>query len=170
MATENTKSNIVSNLDATPRVMNSLNLMGAVVREQVATAAIAAADDDNSTYRMCRVHSSWRISEMTLFNDAITSGSDFNVGLYDTAENDGAVVDENAYADAVSLTSGVLTGTQLLFEAGSAVGLEKIEQAVWQNAGLSADPGKWYDVALTGITVGSGAGDVSMRLRYVANS
>lgn len=170
MATVNTKSNIVTNLDATPRVMNSLNLMGAVLREQVATVAIAAADNDGSVYRLCRVHSSWRISEMTLFNDAITSGSDFDVGLYETAEDGGAVVDVNAYGDAVALTSGSLTGVQVLFEAGSAVGLEDIEQAVWQNAAATSDPGKWYDVCLTGVTVGSGAGDVSMRLRYVANS
>lgn len=170
MATVNTKSNIVTNLDATPRVMNSLNLMGAVVREQVATIAVAAADDNNSTYRMCRVHSSWRISEMTMFNDAITTGTDYDIGLFRTAEDGGAVVDANAYADAVSFASGSLTGVQVLFEAGSAVGLEKIENAVWQNAGLTADPGVWYDVVLTGITVGSGAGDLSMRLRYVANS
>lgn len=170
MATVNTKSNIVTNLDATPRVMNSLNLMGAVVREQVATVAVAAADDNNSTYRMCRVHSSWRISEMTMFNDAITTGTDYNIGLFRTAEDGGAVVDENAYADAVSFASGSLTGVQVLFEAGSAVGIEDIENAVYQNAGLTEDPGVWYDVVLTGITVGSGAGDLSMRLRYVANS
>jgi hypothetical protein len=170
MATVNTKSNIVTNLDATPKVLNSLNLMGAVLREQVATIAVAAADDNNSTYRMCRVHSSWRISEMTMFNDAITTGTDYNIGLFAIAEDGGAVVDENAYSDAVSFASGSLTGVQVMYEAGSAVGIEDIEQAVWQNAGLTADPGLWYDVVLTGITVGSGAGDLAMRLRYVANS
>lgn len=170
MATVNTKSNIVTNLDATPKVLNSLNLMGGVLREQVATVAIAAADDNGSTYRLGRVHTSWRISECTLFNDAITSGADFDLGFYRTAEDGGAAVDANALSDAVTLVSGSLTGVQHLFEAGSAVGLEDIEQAVWQWAAQTSDPGLWYDVVLTSTTVGSGAGDVSMRLRYVANS
>ena len=170
MATVNTKSNIVTNLDATPRVLNSLNLMGGVVREQVATVEIAAADNDGSIYRMCRVHSSWRLSEVTIFNDAIQSGADFDVGFYSTAEDGGAVVDANAIADDIDLTSGSLTGTQVMFEGSSANGVEDIEKNVWEWAGLSSDTGVWLDIALTGFTVGSGAGTVSMRVRHVANS
>jgi hypothetical protein len=170
MATVNLKSNIVTNLDATPKVLNSLNIMGAVLREQVATVEIAAGDDNTSTYRLGRVHSSWRISELTMFNDAIQSGSDFDLGLYATAEDGGSAVDANAYSDAVTLVSGSLVGVQNLFEAGSPKGVEDIEQAVWQDAGLTADPGVWYDVVLTSTTVGSGAGTVSLRMRYVANS
>lgn len=170
MATVNTKTNSVTNLDAVPPVLNSLLVMGGVLREQVGTVEIAAADDDTSVYRLGRVHSSWRISQISLFNDAITSGAVFDVGLYATAEDGGAAVDANAYADNISLTSASLTGTELLFEGGSAVGVEDIEQAVWQNAGLSADPNCWYDIAFTGDTVGSGAGTVSLRTRYIANT
>lgn len=170
MAVANTKSTIVTNLDATPMVLNNLNIAGAVLREQVATVEVLAADDNGSVYRMCRVHSSWRISELTLFGDAIASASSFDLGLYQTAANGGAVVDANAYADAASIASASLTGTQLLFEGGSAVGVEKIEQAVWQNAGLTADPGRFYDLALTANVVGTATGTVSVRVRYVANS
>lgn len=167
MGTANTKCTSVTNLDATPRVMNPLYLMGGILREQVGTVEIAAADDNGSVYRLGRVHSSWRISEMTLFNDAITSGATFDVGLYRTAADGGAVVDANAYADNISLTSASLTGTQLMFEAGSAVGVEDIEQRVYQDAGETTDPGYWYDVCATGDAVGSGAGTVSLRIRYV---
>lgn len=170
MGTANTKCTSVTNLDATPRVMNPLYLMGGILREQVGTVEIAAADDNGSVYRLGRVHSSWRISEMTLFNDAITSGSVFDVGLYRTAEDGGAVVDANAFADNISLTSASLTGTQLLNESGSAVGVEDIEQLVWEMAGQSSDPDVWYDICFTGDTVGSGAGTISLRTRYVANT
>ena len=170
MATVNTKCNSVTNLDATPRVMNPLYLLGGVLREQVGTVEVAAADSDASVYRLGRVHSSWRISEMTCFNDAITSGAVFDVGLYRTAEDGGAVVDANAFADNISLTSGSLTGVQLLNEAGSAIGVEDIEQRVWEVAALSADPDVWYDICFTGDTVGSGAGTISLRTRYVANT
>lgn len=168
MGTANTKATIITNADATPKSMNPQILFNGVLREQVATVEIAAADDNNSVYRLARVHSSWRISELTLFCDAITSGVDYDLGLYRTADDGGAEVDVNAYADAATLASASLTGIQLLFEGGSAKGVEKIEQAVWQDAGLTADPGVWYDIALTGIAVGSGAGTASLRTRYVA--
>lgn len=170
MATVNTKSNIVTNLDATPRVMNALGIMGGVLREQVATVEIAAADDTGSVYRMCRVHSSWRMSEIAVFCDAITSGTDYDLGLYRTAEDGGALVNVNTYADAQTLASAILVGTQLMFEGSSDVGVEDIENYVWQNAGQASDPGVWYDMALTAVTGGSGAGTVSLRVRYIANS
>lgn len=169
MAAANTKSTEVTNADATPPVKTHCSISHGRLHEKVATVEIAAADDAASVYRMCRVHSSWRLSELTMFNDAITSGSAYDLGLYDIAANGGAAVDDNAYADAVSLTSASLTGVQLLFEGGSAKGVEDIEQFVWQDAGLSSDPNKWYDLCFTGDTPGSGAGTVSLRVRYVAN-
>jgi hypothetical protein len=167
MGTANTKCNNVTNLNATPRVMNPTYLMGGILKEQVGTVEIAAADDNNSVYRVGRVHSSWRISDIVRYNDAITSGADFDVGLYDTAENGGAVVNINCFADAVSLVSASVTGTKDLYEAGSDVGVEDIEQRVWEMAGLTEDPGKFMDVCYTGVTVGSGAGTLSVKIRYV---
>lgn len=170
MGTANTKATIITNLDSTPPVANKVNLMGGVLREQVATLEIAAADDNNSVYRVARVHSSWRLSEVAHFNDAITSGADFDVGFYDTAENGGAVINVNALGDAISLASGSVTPVQVLFEAGSDTGVEDIEQSVWEMAGLASDPGKFVDICYTGVAVGSGAGTLSVRTRYVANS
>lgn len=167
MATANTKCNSVTNLDATPAVMNSVQLIGGILKEQVGTVEIAAADDNNSVYRVGRVHSSWRISDIIRYNDAITSGADYDVGLYDTAANGGAVININCFADAVSLTSASLTGTRDIYETGSDVGVEDIEQQVWQMAGLTEDPGKFMDVCYTGVTVGSGAGTLSVKIRYV---
>jgi hypothetical protein len=161
MATVNTLTDIVSNLDSTPKVINALNLMGAVVREQVGTVEIAAADDNNSVYRVGRVHSSWRVSEIMRFNDAITTGTDYNVGLYETAENG------NLFADAISLASASAVGVNDTFEA---LGVENIEKTVWEALGESSDPDRWYDLAYTGITVGSGAGTLSVRTRYVAGT
>lgn len=167
MGTANTKCTTVTNLDATPATLNDKRLMGGILKEQVGTVEIAAADDNNSVYRVGRVHSSWRISDIIRYNDAITSGTDFDVGLYDTAANGGAVVNINCFADAVSLASASVTGTNDIYEAGSDVGVEDIEQEVWQMAGLSSDPNKFMDVCYTGVTVGSGAGTLSVKIRYV---
>lgn len=170
MAVVNTKSTAVTNLDSTPLVKNPLYLMGGVMREAIGTVEIAAADCNTSVYRLVRVHSSWRISEIKRFNDAITSGADFDVGLYQTAENGGAVKNVNCFADAVSLTSASLTGTQDMYEAGSDEGVEDLEKRVWEFAGDSADPNIYYDLCYTGVTVGSGAGTLSVIVRYIANT
>lgn len=171
MAVANTKSTAVTNGDATPKVMNPLSIAGGVLREAVGTVEIAAADCVGSVFRMVRVHSSWRLSEVTSFNDAITSGTVFDLGFYQTAENGGAVANANAIADNISLASGVLTGTQLLWEGGSDNGLENIEKKVWEMVGgLTEDPNIFYDLCFTGDTPGSGAGTISLRVRYVANT
>jgi hypothetical protein len=164
MAVANTKSTAVTNGDATPKVMNSLAIDGGVLREKVATVEIAAADCATSVYRMVRVHSSWRISDILRYNDAITSGTDYDVGLYDTADNGGAVVNVNAFADGVSLASAATTSPV------RDIGVEDIEQRVWEMAGESADPNKFYDLCYTGVTPGSGAGTLSVKVQYVANN
>ena len=170
MAVANTKSTAITNLDATPQVKNSLAIMGGVLREAIGTVEIAAADCAASVYRMVRVHSSWRISDIKRFNDAITSGTDYDVGLYETAENGGAVKNINCFADAVSLASGVVVGVEDLFEAGADEGIEDIEKRVWEFAGDTVDPNKFYDLCYTGVTPGSGAGTLTVKVRYIANT
>lgn len=167
MALVNTKSTAITNLDSTPPVMNGFHLMGGRVHEAVATVEIAAADCANSVYRMVRVHSSWRICNIIRYNDAITSGTDYDVGLYETAENGGAVKNINCFADAVSLASGVVVGIEDLYEAGGDEGVEDLEKRVFEFAGESTDPNRFYDLCYTGVTPGSGAGTLSVRVQYV---
>lgn len=168
-AVANTKSTEITNADATPPVKTHVSISHGRLHEKVATVEIAAADDNDSVYRMVRLHSSWRLSELTRYNDAITSGADFDVGFYDTADNGGAVVNINALADAVSLASASVTGVSEMYESGGDIGVEDIEQRIWEMCGLSTDPNKWLDLCYTGVAVGSGAGTLSVRVRYVAN-
>ena len=169
MGVANTKSTAITNGDATPQVKTHCSLQHGRLHESVATVEIAAADDNDSIYRMVRLHTSWRLSELTRYNDAITSGTDFNVGFFDTAENGGAVILESALADAVSLASASVTGVSEMYEAGGGIGVEDIEQKVYEMCGLSTDPNKWVDLCYKGVAVGSGAGTLSVRCRYVAN-
>lgn len=164
-----TKSTEVTNADATPPVKTHVSVSHGRLHEKVATVEIAVADSNGHEYRLFRVHSSWRISEILRYNDAITSGTDFDVGIYDIAENGGAVVSVNLFADAISLASASTTGVNDQFESGGGTGIEEIEKPLWDLLGLSADSGKWYDLVYTGVAVGSGAGTLSVRLRYVAN-
>jgi hypothetical protein len=163
MAVVNTKSTLITNADATPVVKSDAGLGGGLLHVAMATVEVAAADDNNSVYRFARLPSNARVVSMRVFCDAITAGTDYNVGLYQTAANGGAVVDDNCYADAVDLSSAITTGTEIAFEGR---GIELIGQQVWADAGLSADSNTEYDVCATGITVGSAAGTISLAVAY----
>lgn len=167
MGTANTKATIVSNADADPRVMNPPVFFHGRVREQIGIAEIAAADDTASKYRVGRVHSSWRICGIFRKNDAITCGSDYNVGLYDTAENGAGDVDENLFADAISLATESKVPVDDMNEA---LGIENNAKRIYEMLGLSADPNKWYDLVYTGIAPGTGAGTLVVRTQYVDGS
>lgn len=164
MAVVNTKAANLTDLDANPPVHPDVTVNGARQRAIVDTVALAAADDDNSVYRLARVHSSWIIPSIRLFNDTITAGTDFNLGLYEV--DTGAAVAESAYADAISLATASTVGVEVAYENRD---INKIQQRVWQDAGLTADPNKYYDLCLKGITVGSAAGDVSVIVTYLTD-
>lgn len=164
MGVVNTKSTQVSNGDASPPVLNAAYAGGGgAIRRLAGTVEVAAADDDTSTFRMVRVHSSWVIDSIKVFNDALTSGTSYDVGLHDIAAAGGAVVDADLFADAVDLSSArkATGGVEVRFDrAGS--DLPDLNKQIWELLGLSTDPGKWYDLTLTANTIGSAAGTISM--------
>lgn len=164
MAVVNTKSTHITNGDASPPVLTSSYIAAGVLRESVGTVEAAAADDNNSVYRMVRVPSNARITSILLASDAVTGSTDINVGVYQTAANGGAVVSDNVFGDAVDLSSA--TGfTEVLLET-TATDIDKVEKRLWELLGLSADPLRDYDIALTAIAAASAAGTYSMKVKW----
>jgi hypothetical protein len=168
MGVANTKSTFVTNCDAAPVLPTAAYISHARLREQAAKLEVAAADDATSVYRLFRVRSDWRISEVLLASDAITGLDDVNVGVYDTAANGGAVVNENLFADDLDLSSG-LTWTDVTYET-TATNIDKVEKQLWELLGLSADPQKEYDICVTAIADPAGAGTIAGLLRYSDNT
>ena len=164
-AVENHKSTIVTNADATPVDLTPATISHGRLREQVAKKEIAAADDDASVVRLFRVWSGWRISTIEIASDALSTGASYEVGVYQTAENGGAVVDADEFASAVDLSAAKVL-TDVTYEA-AATEIDKIEMSLWERIGLSEDSKRWYDIALTATTAGTAAGTVAGRLRYV---
>lgn len=164
MAVVNTKSVSVANADASPQVLNDLQVAGGKVKCLRAVVEQGASDNDGSVFRLARIHSSWLVKGVRKFHDAITGGTSYDLGLYRTAADGGAVVDADAYASAVSLASTDTAGVQIAFEARDVANIEK---KVWQDAGLSSDPNLWYDLALTGNTVGSAGGTIGLDIEVV---
>lgn len=175
MAVVDTNSTTITNLEASPPVMTAAITNHGVVRRVSETVAIAAADDDTSTYRFFRVHSSWSILSLKIVNEAITGGTDYDLGLYSTAGAGGAVVDADLYADGITLataappvppTAAAPDGIECRFGDATTAVPGDVNNRVWQDLGLAADPGLWYDMVLTSVTVGSAAGNVSLICLY----
>jgi hypothetical protein len=165
MAVANTKSTIVTNADASPPVLTTSYLNGGVVRECVAYVTPAAADDDNSVYRICRLPSNVRISQILVKHAAVTGMTDTDLGFYRTAADGGAVVDVNAFWDAIDLSSARNVFTDVT-ETPLAANTEK---RLWEldPAPLTEDPKTEYDICLTCPTVGSGTAEIAFLVRYV---
>lgn len=163
MAVVNTKSNIITNADATPMVRSQRALCGAPVLTAVATLETAAADDDGSVYRFVRLPSNAVLHSIGIYNDAITSGTDYDLGLYRTAADGGAVVDKDIFVDGASMATARVTALDGLFHTND---IANIEKKLYELVPLTTDPQINYDLCLTANTVGSAAGTLTIKVLY----
>lgn len=168
MAVVNTKATVVTNADAKPVDLSGAYLAHGRLRDVVGTVEAVSGDSIGSTYRLGRVWSGSRISEVLLSCDAITTCAG-DVGLYDIADvNGGAVVDADLFASAQSLAAA-LNDLNVTHESG-VFNIDDVEKRLWEALGLSADPKKWYDVVVTLTAAAGSAGTVSLKTRYVDGS
>ena len=155
MAVVNTKSSLVQTIEAVPADRNPSGLAYARARTIAGTVAVAAADDDGSRYFLCPVMSHWRVLSIRLFNDAITLGTGYDVGLYET---DMSAMNDAVYAATLDLSTASATGTEVAFQARDITGLGN---RVYEDLALTADSRKMYYLALTADTVGTSDGDIA---------
>ena len=164
----NRNSLSIADMVALPRVpVNPSNGAEGKLFESAGYVANAANDDATSVHRFCRVPSNARVSAVLLSTgDASTAGA-IDVGIYQTAENGGAVVDADFFASAFALTNGPYSNVDLTHESGEYTFAESM-QPLWQALGLTADPQREYDVAATITTTYNGAGvGQALKVRYV---
>lgn len=129
-----------------------------------ATEEIAAADDNGSVYRFFKNFPDTAvIHKIEVANDAITDGTDYDFGVYTT--DSGAVVDKDLLADGVDLSSANAIGSEAsLLTAIDAADLKK---PLFELAGkTSANRVGSYDLCLTGNTVGTAAGTVTIAVYF----
>lgn len=178
MAVVNTMSTTETNLRADPIVVANVRHQHGRLRVKSETVAVAAADDDNSIYQFFRVGSGDSIKSIKLYNDLITGGVDYDLGLYPT---DGTVladaVDADLYCDDVDMAiihpaippvSANNDGLELRFGDSTTSAIQDINNRVWEDLGLAADPFLEYVLTLTANTVGSAAGDITLVMLYTS--
>ena len=167
MGVVTTKSTAITNRDATPRVLNDPQRIAKPIQEWSALVAVASGESVGSKKIVGSVPSNARVSELLATSADIGTTTAGDIGLYDTTENGGAVVDVDYFASAVSFNGGAIDHSDVTHEAGAAGGLyTNDEKMVWEVLGLSADPQKEYDVVVTLTGAADAAGTIGMKCRY----
>lgn len=165
MALENLKSTHIANATATPVVLNTAALgAGAQLHESAGTVTVSAAANAGSTYRMCRVPSNARASQVLLSNASSGAAGAADVGIYQTNDNGGAVVDAALFGSAVALTAAQ-NNVDVTYESGQYT-LAESEDPLWKVLGLTADPQREYDVVVTITTAPSNAAALNLKVRF----
>lgn len=129
----------------------------------VATVEVAVADDDGSVYRLFKsIPSTYIPTEITIACDAITDGTDYDLGLYKVG---GVVVDKDVLMDGQTMASALTraTGHQLGLAAVNIDGVRKTLGVL----SAQTDIYPAYDIALTANTVGSAAGTITVIAKFV---
>lgn len=167
MADVTLKSNAVTDLDADPLVKVNSQIAGGVLREAVGFVTTNSDDSIGSEYRICRVPSRARISEILGYSDigSATAGI-ADVGVY--LADGGAVKDADHFASAWDFSNADSQGVQLVNEAQAGNLVNEMEKQLWETLGETSDPNVEYDITLT-LTeaVATAAAVVGLKVRYV---
>ena len=134
----------------------------------IAIVSVDSGDSDGSKYRLFRsINSDLIPVSITFTNDALTSGSDYDLGLYEP--NSGVVVDKDELADGISMTSGRAEGSGVT--GLDAVSLANTQKKLFELAGQTVGPGgtkdATFDIVLTANTVGSTTGKIVVKATFV---
>lgn len=132
---------------------------------------VAAADSDTSTFRLFPLMSAYAIPlDIFVACDAITAGTDYDVGLYVSGVGGAVVAGKvNCFANALDLSSAIASlhpGTAL--DGMKDVDLANRELRLFEHAGHNlVTKLDTYDIVLTANTIGTAAGTIAARLVYV---
>ena len=174
----------ITKLDATPRGLMEAGSGTGKLRVFMDTIAAATTDiDDDDVIMLAEVPSNSKIISIKLYNDDLDGGSGLvtDIGLYNggtkfndtdasaTAYAAEALIDRDCYGTlSTDLRAAVTAGTEFRFET---LNINTVANFVWEDGGLTSDPGVPLRIALTIETVAgsAAAGDITMVVQYVVN-
>lgn len=135
----------------------------------VAIAEVAAADDDGSVYRLFKnVPADYIPAKIEITCDAITGGTDYDLGFYKPTIGGvaGAVVDADKLANTLDLSSAVAGASAL--DGLENLNIDESQERIYTLAGDTLNNHELgYDIALTANTVGSAAGTIVVKAWFV---
>lgn len=173
------KSAQITNADSTPIVLSNSGVAGPYRLNHYEGYVTTGSDSDAGTkYLLLRVKTDVKVKQVVLESAAQGATFTVNVGLYyaddaryvtpGNAANVGAVVDADFFASAVVLTNAY--GPTDVTNEGGFYGIDKRGQPLWQAAGLSADPGGYFDIVATTTVAGTGGALLGLRAAVAENN
>lgn len=128
----------------------------------IAKFEVEAADDDGSIYRIVKdIPYDLVPHSLIVTNDAITGGTDFDIGIYETLADGGIVLDKDIFADGLDLSSAHIEGAGI--SGLAAIPIEDSQKTIYEFAGETLSTKKRYDIAITANTVGTAAGTIVVK-------
>lgn len=131
------------------------------------TFEVAAADDDGSIYKLAKLPANAIPVKCDVFCDAITAGTNWDLGLY---KENGDVADKDLFAAALDMSAAaaITAPKNGLTNLGGSDPVASVGKTLWELLGLTVvNKQEAYDLALTANTVGSAAGTISVVLYYI---
>lgn len=163
----NVNSTWITNAVATPKVLTNSNQSCGRVFSAKSVATVSATQASGDTIRLVRVPSNARIDAVLLTTGDATTAGAINIGVWQTADNGGAVVDADLFASALALTGGPFTRSDQTWESGEYTYAESC-LPLWQVLGLTADPVREYDIVAEVSSTGNGmATTMALEVQYV---
>ena len=146
---------------ANDKLANPALMGGAKVVAFVSSFEVAIADDDGSVYRIAKaIQPSLIPVQITIYNDAITGSTDWDLGLYEVGV-DAPVVDADVFMDGTSMAGARALGSGV--SGLTAVDVANLTKKIYEHAGDDVTDYKaGYDLALTANTVGSAVGTITV--------
>jgi hypothetical protein len=174
MAVDHVKSAQITNLDASPAVANTAGEGAAAPLKEISAYATAVASSSvGATYQLVRVASNCKVKSIIFESEAQTAGK-FDLGVFYATDGEGgqarsllvsAAIDADFFATAIDCASAVVA-TEVVNESGTNT-LDKRNQPLWQAAGLTTDPGGYFDIVAsvitTAVTTGTGKFGISVK-------
>lgn len=174
MTTYVVKSTVISNRDATPKVLQDAYISGADIRETWGYVQTnGAADGAGSLYLLCTLPSNARVTSLLYSTNGLGSGCKLDIGVwYPTFIPVGAGLSASLANTAINSTifASAYTASQAYdsqeLVVAAAIPINSQEKQLWQVAGLTSDPMIDLDiVAFVHVAVAS-QGYVGLRARY----
>jgi len=162
MATVN--STLVSNFEALPQVANNAHELGGVKRVAQGTLEITSSSDSD-VIMLAPLPTNASITSLQLASDDLDTGTDlvWDIGLYD---DEGTAVDADVYADGTTVFRAATAFTEFRHTTAD---INTAGQQLWEDGGLSSDPGGVYYVAVFVEAAGASDGTLSFKIEYVIN-
>lgn len=179
MAVVNLKSTLITNRDATPKVLTDASISGAQLTETYGFVFTGSADSAASNYRLIQVPSNARVSSLAVINGALGSGCLLDTAVwYPTAVQPGGanfvpaassatLISSTAFTTAIVGNTANTTPSELIVTTNTRQSPNYQEMPLWQMIGLPSDPEMSLDIGFSVNIAVATAGYIGLKCRYI---